>query len=152
MADETKKQRYHSIMGKMAVPYHNWVGQLASDFFIKIRDNQKITGTKCSKCNKVYVPPKSVCGYCFSKLDTLVEVAGTGTLQTFTEVLYKEAVHPVDPPFVYGIVKLDGADTGMVHFIGEVNPKDIKIGMKLKPVFKDKREGSILDIKYFKPA
>jgi uncharacterized OB-fold protein len=49
-------------------------------------------------------------------------------------------------------VKLDGADTGMVHFIGEVKPADIKIGMKVKAVFKDKREGNILDIKYFKPV
>ncbi|MBN1374587.1 MAG: Zn-ribbon domain-containing OB-fold protein [Dehalococcoidia bacterium] len=152
MTGETKKQEYHSIMGKMAIPYHNWAGALASDFLIALRDNKKITGTKCTKCNKVYVPPKSVCGYCFSKLDSLIEVGSTGILQTFTEVSYKEAMHPVEPPFLYGVVKLDGADTGLVHLIGGVKPEDIKIGMKLQAVFKDKREGSILDIMYFKPV
>jgi len=152
MTGDAQKQQYHSIVGKMEIPYHIYAGQLASDFFIGLRDSKKITGTKCSKCNKVYVPPKSVCGHCFSKLDSLVEVGSTGTLLTFTEVSYKEAVQPVDPPFVYGVVKLDGADTGMVHFIGEVKPADIKIGMKVQAVFKDERKGNILDIKYFKPA
>jgi len=37
-------------------------------------------------------------------------------------------------------VKLDVADTGMVHFIGEVKPADIKIGMKVQAVFKDEAE------------
>jgi len=38
--------------------------------------------------------------------------------------------------------------------LGEVdNPDELKIGMRVKAVFKEKkdREGSILDIKYFKP-
>jgi hypothetical protein len=152
MSGNVQQQQYHSIVGKMEVPYHNFAGALASNFFIQLRDKAKITGTKCSKCNKVYVPPKSVCGYCFSNLDSLVEVGTTGTLLTFTEVSYKEPVQPVNPPFVYGVVKLDGADTGMVHFIGEVKLADIKIGMKVQAVFKDKREGNILDIKYFKPV
>jgi len=151
MDGETQKQAYHSITGKMEIPYHNYVGRLASDFFIKLRDDTKITGTRCDKCNKVYVPPKSVCGYCFSKLDKLIDVRSTGTLLTFTQVFYKEAVQPVEPPFTYGVVLLDGSDTGMVHLIGEAKPEDIKIGMRLQAVFKDSREGNILDVKYFKP-
>jgi uncharacterized OB-fold protein len=83
----------------------------------------------------------------------LVEVSDKGTVISFTEVFYKEPVQPpIAAPFVYGIIQLDGADTGMVHFIGGVNPQDIKIGMRVQAVFKDKREGSILDIDYFKPV
>ena len=152
MAGQSQKQQYHSITGKMEIPYHNYVGALASDFFIGLRDNKKITGTRCTKCNKTYVPPKSVCGFCFSKLDQLVEVATVGSLLTFTEVTYKEPTQPVDPPFIFGVVKLDGADTGIVHLIDEIKASDIKIGIRLQAVFKDEREGNILDIKYFKPA
>jgi uncharacterized protein len=152
MTGDAQKQQYHSIVGKMEVPYHNYVGALASDFFVALRDNKKINGTRCTKCNKTYVPPKSVCGLCFSKLDTLVEVGSAGTLQAFTEVSYKETIQPVDPPFIYGIVLLDGADTGMVHLIGEAKLPDLKIGMKVQAVFKEQRNGNILDIKYFKPA
>ena len=42
---------------------------------------------------------------------------------------------------------------GLVHHLGEVRPKDVKIGMKVKAVWKAEkdREGNILDIKYFRP-
>jgi uncharacterized OB-fold protein len=59
----------------------------------------------------------------------------------------------VSTPIVYGIVQLDGADTGFVHMLGEVDPEKLKVGTMVKAVFKSKKErqGSILDIKYFKP-
>jgi hypothetical protein len=85
-------------------------------------------------------------------MDQWVEVSHEGTLMSYTMVYQSEPSHPVKTPFAYGIIKLDGADTGFAHIIGEVNPKDLKIGMKVKAVFKDKRVGSILDISHFKPV
>jgi uncharacterized OB-fold protein len=40
-----------------------------------------------------------------------------------------------------------------MHLLGEVDPKEIKIGMKVKAVWKETqdREGAITDIRYFKP-
>jgi uncharacterized OB-fold protein len=40
-----------------------------------------------------------------------------------------------------------------MHLLGEVDPKDIKIGMKVKAVWKDPKDrtGAITDIKYWKP-
>jgi uncharacterized OB-fold protein len=56
-------------------------------------------------------------------------------------------------PVAYGIIKLDGADTGFVHMLGEVDLDKIKIGMRVKAVFReDERKGNILDINYFKPV
>jgi hypothetical protein len=66
-------------------------------------------------------------------------------------VYQSEPSYPIKTPFAYGIIKLDGADTGFAHIIGEVSSKDLHIGMRVQAVFKDKRVGSILDIKYFKP-
>jgi len=66
-------------------------------------------------------------------------------------VYQSEPSYPIKTPFAYGIIKLDGAGTGFAHIIGEVSPKDLRIGMRVQAVFKDKRVGSILDIKYFKP-
>jgi hypothetical protein len=54
-------------------------------------------------------------------------------------------------PIVYGIIQLDGADTGFVHMLGEVDPEQLRVGMRVQAVFKKEREGNILDIKYFKP-
>jgi hypothetical protein len=85
-------------------------------------------------------------------MDQWVEVSNEGILMSYTMVYQSEPSYPIKTPFAYGIIKLDGADTGFAHIIGEVNPKDLKIGIRVKAVFKDKRVGSILDISYFKPV
>jgi uncharacterized OB-fold protein len=126
-------------------------GAIRSRFLTEIRDNQKIMGIRCPDCHRVYVPPRSVCLKCFANLSDFVEVAQTGTLTTYSIVYRSEPFYPVEPPFIYGIIQLDGADTGLVHLIGEVDPEKVRVGMRVKAVFKEERVGSILDIKYFRP-
>lgn len=126
-------------------------GPIRSKFLIELRDNKRIMGTKCPVCNRVYLPPRPTCFVCFSQLDKWVEVSDKGTLMTYTVVYQPEPAHPVDVPFVFGIIKLDGADTSIAHLVSEVNPEDLRIGMRLQAVFNEERQGSILDIKYFKP-
>ena len=57
-------------------------------------------------------------------------------------------------PLIKGL-DIDGASPlhGILHKLGEVKPEDVKIGMKVKAVWKPakEREGAITDIKYFKP-
>jgi uncharacterized OB-fold protein len=138
--------------GFVIMPYKYSVGSMASKFFIKIRDSKVISGAKCPKCGFVNVPPRSVCPKCFSKVEELIDLSGKGTLETFTIVHYESSVQALKPPYAIGVIKLDGADTAMTHFIGDVDTKAIKAGMKLEPVFKDKREANILDIEYFRPV
>jgi len=126
-------------------------GTIRSRFLTEIRDNQKIMGMRCPHCNLVYVPPRSVCLKCFGNLSDFVEVGQAGKLTTYSIVYRSEPFYPVEPTFVYGIIQLDGADTGLVHFINEVDLQKVRIGMRVKAVFKEERVGSILDIKYFKP-
>ena len=154
MADRVEKLKdldvfvYH---GKIYIPDTYTAGAVGSRFLIELRDNKKIMGTKCPACDLVYVPARSVCKYCFGKLDQFVEVSDRGTLQTYTVACQQNGVQPVDPPIIYGIIQLDGASTAMVHMLGEVDLEELQIGMRVKAVFKEKRVGSILDIKYFKP-
>ena len=137
--------------GVIRVPYTWAAGEVASRFYIGLRD-KKIYGIRCPACDVVFVPPKKVCHLCFDNLTEWVEVSDEGTLETFTIVHYNEPeLHPMKAPFAYGIIKLDGADTGMVHLIGEADLNRIRKGMRLKAVFREKLEGNYLDIKYFKP-
>ena len=141
---------YH---GQIYIPNTYSAGAVGSRFLIELRDNKKIMGTRCPTCNLVYVPARSVCRDCFGELSEWVEVSQKGTLLTYTVTYQSNPVQPVSTPIVYGIVQLDGADTGFVHMLGEVDPEKLKAEMKVKAVFKAKKErqGSILDIKYFKP-
>ena len=127
-------------------------GATRSKFLTEIRDNARITGTRCPNCNRVYVPARSICLKCFANLSDFVEVANTGTLTTYSIVHASQPYYPSEPPFIYGVIQLDGADTGLVHLIGEVAPQEVRIGMRVRAVFKEERTGSILDIKYFKPV
>ena len=135
----------------LQVPYKYSAGPVASRFLVALRDEQKICGLRCQSCGKVYVPPRGTCGTCFEKLEEWVEVGPEGELLNFTAIHYPEPVHPEAAPFVLGIIRLDGADTGLLHLVRAPLDK-VKIGMRLKPVFCAERRGHILDLKGFEPA
>jgi uncharacterized OB-fold protein len=139
--------------GRIKVPYMWYVGEYGSRFYVELRDNKKIWGTKCSKCETVLVPPRNFCGKCFVPITEWVELKDTGTLQTFTVVHYEEpALQPLKPPFAYGIIKLDGADTGFVHMVSDTDLDKLKAGMRVQAVFREERQANLLDIHYFKPV
>ena len=138
--------------GKISVPYSWTVGSTLSRFYCELRDRGKIWANRCPDCGTVFVPPKAKCVNCYRDPHDWVELPGTGTVETYTVVRYEEpALHPRKAPFVYGIVKMDGADTGMVHLIGEVAPEEVRVGMRVEAVLEKEREGNILDIKHFRP-
>lgn len=141
---------YH---GQIYIPNTFSAGATGSRFLTTIRDKTKLTGTRCPKCNRVYVPARSVCKDCFAQLKEWVEVSDKGTVLTYTIDSESKPIHPTDEPVIYGIIQLDGADTGFVHMIGGVDPEQLRVGMRVQAVFKPKEEriGSVLDIKHFKP-
>ncbi len=151
MPGRKKKEEQFLFPGRMIMEYKYAAGPIGSRFLSELRDNQRIMGIRCPTCNRVYVPPRLTCKECFSNLDEWVELSGKGTLDSYTVVHYSEPFHPVEPPIIYGIIHLDGADTGLLHLLGGVEPENVRIGMRIEPMFKAEREGNILDIKYFKP-
>ena len=139
---------YH---GRIFIPDAYTAGAVGSKFLIELRDNKRIMGTKCAACNRVYVPARSVCTDCFAQLNEWVEVSDKGTLLTYAIARQSTVAQPVTPPIIYGIVQLDGADTGLVHMLGEVQLEKLHVGMRVQAVFKEERTANILDIKYFRP-
>lgn len=138
--------------GRIKVPYTWWVGETGSHFFATLRDEKKILGAYCSKCDMVFIPPRKACGRCFNQDMEWREIGDEGTLLTYTVPAAKADIHPMEPPFAFGIIKLDGADTGLTHLVAEFKEGELKSGIRVKAVFKEDREGNILDIRYFKPV
>jgi uncharacterized OB-fold protein len=54
---------------------------------------------------------------------------------------------------IMAMVRLDGTDGGVVHYLGGVKPDQVYIGMRVKAILKPKKErvGAITDIKNFSP-
>jgi len=137
---------------RIRLPYTWHVGKVGSRFYQEIKDHCKIWGIKCSKCERVFVPPRETCPRCYRDMSEWVELSDTGTLLTYTVTRYAvPGIQPQKPPFALGIIKLDGASSGLVHLLGEVNLNDISVGMRVKAVFREVKEGNYLDIRYFKP-
>jgi hypothetical protein len=147
MSEEKEKKIYR---GRIKVPYKHTAGDYVERFMEAIGKEDKIMGVKCPKCGKVYVPPKMVCFECFEKMEEWTEVGKQGTVEGFTIINHSTDVMPLKPPFGYGIILLDGADTGFVHIINESDLEKFKKGMRVEAVFKDRRQKKITDIEYFK--
>ncbi len=152
MTQKAGDQELIAYKSRIKVPYTWSVGEVGSRFLTEIKENQKIWGTRCPVCDFVFVPPKKTCTYCFVPVHEWTEVKDEGVLQTYTIARYKTDLIPQDSPQIIGVILLDGADTGLVHLIGEVPPEKIKVGMRVKAVFNKERKGHILDIKHFKPV
>jgi uncharacterized OB-fold protein len=141
------------VEGKLALPYTYFAGRVGSTFITTIRDQQKIMGVKCNTCDKVFVPPRQTCERCLEDIrDNWVELGNSGEVVNFTVVRYDDKHLPRKAPFVMAMIKLDGADTPMVHILEGVDIDDVQIGTKVKAVFAKKTTNTILDIDHFEPV
>ncbi len=152
MEDDFKGIEPMVYKSQINVPYSWWAGDTASKFLVAIRDEQKIMGTKCGKCKRVFIPPRKVCPTCFKPNEEWVSVSDTGTVQAFTVARRQLAALSQKVPVCFALIKLEGADTALLHCLSEVDPADIKIGMRVKARFAEERSGTIKDIDYFRPA
>jgi uncharacterized OB-fold protein len=131
---------------------------LAGERFLRsLKDESKIMATHCETCDFTYLPPALFCERCFSELTDWVEVGPEGEVMSYTVLTVAPDGSPLDSPTVVAFVQPDGADGGLIHYLGDIADLDddeIDIGLRVIPVFKPaaERQGSILDISHFKPA
>jgi uncharacterized OB-fold protein len=88
-------------------------------------------------------------------MEKYILLEDTGTVNTFSLCYVTWDVRRIKDPEIPAVIELDGASPlhGIMHKLGEVEPQEIKIGMRVKAVWKspDERQGAITDILYFKP-
>ena len=137
---------------------YEWDNGVAIGYYLDQLKEGKITGCRCERCNMTTVPPRLFCEYCFKPIDQYVTLKDTGTINTFSvsHVDWKAGrLAKGERYHTPAVIEIDGADPGhgILHLIGGIDPYDIKMGMKVKAVWKPKAErtGSITDILYFKP-
>ncbi len=138
--------------GKLALPYSYFAGRVGSSFITTIRDQHQILGVKCNTCGKVFVPPRQTCERCMEDLrNNWVTLANTGEVVNHTVVCYDDKHLPRKAPFILAMIRLDGADTPMVHILEGIEGDKVKAGMKVGAVFSKKTTHTILDIDHFEP-
>jgi len=135
-----------------------WDNGFALTTYLEGLKRGKITASQCPDCGRMMVPPRSFCELCnLQPVSDYFDIQDTGTVQSYTlsHVDWDSSPLPKGQVKIYAIVALDGAseEMGIVHWLKDVKPKDVHIGMRVKAEWKAEkdREGSVLDIKHFRP-
>lgn len=140
------------LAGEVVVPYRWSFGKSLGRFFDGLA-KRKIYGARCKSCRKVLVPPTNLCGICFSQAEEeWIEVGPAGVVTAFTTVYLAFPGQPREPPYTWATLALDGADSGFFHVLEEVDPSQVKVGMRVEPVWNPEPTGEITDIKYYRPV
>ncbi|MFX1390935.1 MAG: Zn-ribbon domain-containing OB-fold protein [Promethearchaeota archaeon] len=118
-------------------------------FLDKLKE-KKVIGLQCSSCNRVFFPPRIVCGKCMVKPDRWVDLRETGRVASFTITYLKdpETGEVLERPIV--LIQQDGSDTTFTAELSpEIDYKDTYIGMPVKIHWADELTGGLMDIVYY---
>ncbi|MBU2610643.1 MAG: Zn-ribbon domain-containing OB-fold protein [Chloroflexi bacterium] len=137
--------------GSLPVTSRYTYGLAGERFFRALKDEGKIMGSYCPKCDHTYVPAAVFCERCLGELTDWQDMGLIGELHTFTVMHVDVDGNPLETPEVVGFVTF--GDGGIIHRI-QADPDELIIGMPMEAVLKSKakREGSILDIEHFRPV
>lgn len=130
-------------------PYSRSVGPIIGRFMTALRDG-KFLGIK-TKDGRVICPPTEYDPETGDELsaDELVEVGPGGEVTTWAWVYEPRDKHPLDRPFAWAMIGLDGADTALLHVVDTGDPSKVCTGMRVQPRWRAERVGDIHDVEAF---
>jgi len=142
----TARKTTHTI----EFPYTRTLGPALREFMTGLRDG-RIVGVR-SNDGRVLCPP---CEWDPETGEPLalefVDVGPGGVVQTWSWVTEPTAKHPLPHEFAMALIKLDGADTALVHAVDARDIDAMSTGMRVTPRWKSERVGRIDDIEAFVP-
>ena len=130
--------------------YRRSLGSVLGRFFTALRE-RRIEGIRTAR-GRVLVPPAEYdpeSGEA-NPLD-FVEVGPGGEVTSFAWVGQPRARHPLDRPFAFALIRLDGADTALLHAVDAGREESMKSGMRVTARFAEQTRGGIRDIACFVP-
>jgi uncharacterized OB-fold protein len=127
--------------------YRRSVGPVLGEFLAGLRDG-RILGARTAG-GRVLVPPAEYDPETSEPVTGLVEVGTSGVVVTWAWVVAPRPKHPLDRPFAWALVKLDGADTAMLHAVDAGSMARMRTGMRVVARWSAERKGEIGDIECF---
>jgi uncharacterized OB-fold protein len=127
--------------------YTRSLGPILSQFMTALSEH-RILGARGSD-GRVHAPPVEYDPVTYAPLTELVEVGSAGTVVTWTWVPSPMPGQPLDRPFAFALIRLDGADTPMLHAVDAGSPDRMRTGMRVFARWAATPVGSIRDISCF---
>ncbi|WP_411133382.1 Zn-ribbon domain-containing OB-fold protein [Streptomyces sp. C10] len=130
-------------------PFTRSLGPVQSAFLTGLRE-RTVLGVTASD-GRVVVPPTEYDPVTAEEIRELVEVGSRGTVTTWAWNPSPRRGQPLTTPFAWVLVRLDGADTALLHALDAPGPDAVHIGMRVRVRWAAQRTGAITDVACFEP-
>jgi uncharacterized OB-fold protein len=130
--------------------YTRSLGPTLSRFMSGLRERRVLGGRGSD--GRVHVPPPEYDPVTAAPITELVEVADRGTVTSWSWMAEPLEGQPLGTPFAWVLVRLDGADTSMVHALDVDVPARVSTGMRVRVRWAEETTGHIRDLACFVPA
>ena len=128
-------------------PYTRSVGPVIGRFLGALKDG-RIEGVK-TRDGRVLVPPLEYDPDTGEPVtDEWVEVGQAGVVTTWAWLPEPRSNNPLQEPFAWALVQLDGADTAMLHLV-DAEESRMETGMRVRARWREERQGLVTDIECF---
>lgn len=132
---------------KLSFDYTRSVGPVLGQFFTAL-SARRIVGVRGSD-GRVHVPPAEYDPVTYEPLREIVPVESVGTVASWTWQPEPLEGQPLQRPFAWALIRLDGADTPLLHAVDAETPEAIGIGARVHAHWVDEPVGAITDIAFF---
>ncbi|BBO78144.1 hypothetical protein DSCW_55610 [Desulfosarcina widdelii] len=153
-AQEEEKEELLRLNQILSIPQRFATGPVMGKF-LKAFKEKKILANKCPECGRLQLPPREVCAECKVRAEEWVEVGPGGVIAT-PDITYYASPDPLtgesrETPYISAHFLLDGCKghETLWHELVADDFSKVKRGVRVRPVWNEKRIGAITDIKYF---
>ena len=138
------------VANTITFPYKRSLGPVVGAFMTALTE-KRILGIRNG--DAVLVPPMEWDPATGAELPhDFVEVGPAGTVESWTWVPVPSEQHPLDHPFAFAMIRLDGATTPLLHAVDAGSPGAMADGARVAPRWRGTRVGRIDDIVCFVPG
>ena len=132
-------------------PYSRSVGPVIGAFLTGLRDGKLFGVTGAG--GTVIVPPTEYDPTTGDDTGEMVEVGPGGVVESWAWVSRPLRKHPMQTPFAWALIRLDGADTAMLHVVDAGGPDKLSTGDRVTVKYRPAsgRIGAMADIEAFVP-
>ena len=128
-------------------PFNRTTGPVIGAFFTALREGV-VTGIK-GEDGRVVCPPFEYDPLTGSPLTEMVELGDQGEVVSWSWVSNPREGQPLTAPHALALIRLDGADTAMLHVVDAPGPEAMSTGARVRVRWADERDGAIGDIACF---
>ena len=130
--------------------YTRSLGPVLSQFMAALAE-RRILGARGAD-GRVHAPPFEYDPMTASPPRELTEVGPEGTVVSWSWMPEPLAGQPLAEPFAWALIRLDGADTAMLHAVDAGSAAAMRTGLRVRPRWAARPAGSIRDIACFEPC